>query len=557
MDDVSIVEGNSGAAVARFTVTLSEASPDPVTIQYHTAGGSATPGPDYTPVMGTRTFAANQTSLTIDVPIQGDSVTEPDESFFLNVSPVGPWTTLVRGQGKATITNDDTGPVLPTLSVVDKAEPEGSRSLSTFSRVGGLTITLSAPSVDVVTVDWRWVDGTALGSTNCSSTYLDYISASGTATFAPGVTSQEVPVTICFDDAGVESNEAFGLRLSNPTNATLARPLGSYVLLNDDAVNPFGPRVQGVFQQFFAANSLETPMVGDFDGDGRTDILSLTRQNPSAIGDVYVALSEGTRFGASNKWHDWFAISTDERVVIGDFDGDGKDDLATWLAKTSRQVYVARSLGTGMTPETAWLNSIGFDLSDTLLTGDADGDGREDLILFARDQGKVYVALSTGTSFEQPRQWHSFFAVSTYERPGVADLNGDGRADIITFATDSPTAFGDVYVALSDGVRFGDSRNSTKWHDFFAIRKTEQVRFGDLNGDGRQDFFTFLPQPFGQCYTALSEGAAMGVNVLWPERVTPSDSGVVFVSNDTVFVGDVNGDGKADIIVFAQSERKV
>jgi hypothetical protein len=316
-----------------------------------------------------------------------------------------------------------------------------------------------------------------------------------------------------------------------------------------------------LWHNWFAVDSLETPYVGDFNGDGLTDIITFTRQNPLAVGDVYVALSDGSRFvdkngnpGNSDKWHDWFAISTDEQVVIGDYDGDGRDDIATWLATTTLQVYVAKSFGTGMSHETVWLNSIGFDPTDVLAAGDANGDGKNDLILFARKQGKVYVALSDGTEFGAPTVWHGFFAVSTYERPRVADVNGDGRADIVTFATDSPTAYGDVYVATSDGTRFVDSRgypnNSDKWHDWFAIRPTEEVRIGDLNGDGRDDFFTFLPPPWGQCYSVLSEGTQMGPNELWRVVVAPD-------AKDKPFVGDVNGDGKADIIVFAQSEGKV
>jgi hypothetical protein len=151
-------------------------------------------------------------------------------------------------------------------------------------------------------------------------------------------------------------------------------------------------------------------------------------------------------------------------------------------------------------------------------------------------------------------QWHSFFAVSTYERPRVADVNGDGLADIATFATDSPTAFGDVYVALSDGTKFvdqsGNANNSTKWHDWFAIRQTEQIRIGDLDGDDRDDFFTFLPPPFGQCYTVRSLGTRMDDNVLWPEAVAP-------LPGDVPWVGDFDGDGQADIVYFAQGEGKV
>ena len=207
-----------------------------------------------------------------------------------------------------------------------------------------------------------------------------------------------------------------------------------------------------------------------------------------------------------------------------------------------------------MGQESVWLSRIGFDPSDVLQSGDTNGDGKEDLILFARQQGRVLVALSTGSAFAPPVQWHAFFAVSTYERPRAADVTGDGRADIVTFATDSPTAYGDVYVATSDGTKFVDlngiANSSSKWHDWFAISPSEQVRVGDRNDDGKGDFFTFLPLPWGQCYTVLSQGTSMAPNVLWPEQV-------VFDSRDIPFAGDANGDGKADVIIFAQGEGKV
>ena len=65
-----------------------------------------------------------------------------------------------------------------------------------------------------------------------------------------------------------------------------------------------------------------------------------------------------------------------------------------------------------MGQERVWVERIGFDPTDVLLAGDANGDGMEDLVLFARKQGKVYVALSDGTRFGTPTLWHGFFAVS-------------------------------------------------------------------------------------------------------------------------------------------------
>ena len=75
----------------------------------------------------------------------------------------------------------------------------------------------------------------------------------------------------------------------------------------------------------------------------------------------------------------------------------------------------------------------------------------------------------------------------------------------------------------------GNANSSTKWHDWFAIQPTEQVRIGDLDGDQKDDFFTFLPAPIAQCYTVQSLGTSMGPNVLWPEPVAPLSTDMPFV----------------------------
>jgi hypothetical protein len=305
-----------------------------------------------------------------------------------------------------------------------------------------------------------------------------------------------------------------------------------------------------VMHNWFAVDAKETPMVGDFNGDGMTDIITFTRDNPNAVGDVYVALSEGDHFGDNSLWNDWFAVSSDETVVIGDYNGDGTDDIATWLGKGSRQVYVAESYGSGMDSSAVWMNSIGNNGDDVLKAGDVDGDGLDDLVLFARQQGVVYVARSNGGGFGAPEVWHNWFAVSSYERPEVGDIDGDGRADIITFCTDSPTAKGDVFVALSTGQMFEDGQYSAKWHDWFGVSPTETIRIADIDGDGRSDFLTFLGSQSGQVYNVYSEGSYLSSNYMWAENFASS-------SSDVSFAGDVNGDGKADLIDFHQSQGQV
>lgn len=106
VNDASVTEGNSGTATLTFTVTLSAASGKTVTVDYATAGGTATAGTDYTAASGTLTFAAGETSKTVSVVVLGDTVTEPNETLLLNLS--NPTDASLSGnQGSGTITDDD------------------------------------------------------------------------------------------------------------------------------------------------------------------------------------------------------------------------------------------------------------------------------------------------------------------------------------------------------------------------------------------------------------------------------------------------------------------
>ena len=79
--NTSVTEGNAGTTPATFTVTLSEAAAQTVTVSYATSNGTALAGIDYTSTSGTVTFPAGATSRTISVPVLGDTLDEDDESF--------------------------------------------------------------------------------------------------------------------------------------------------------------------------------------------------------------------------------------------------------------------------------------------------------------------------------------------------------------------------------------------------------------------------------------------------------------------------------------------
>jgi len=104
--DATLTEGNSGAKNAVFDVTLSDASVRTVTVKYATANGSATAGSDYTGLSGTLSFAPGETSKTVSVAVTGDTLSEANETFLVNLSSPA-YATLANAQGLASIVNDD------------------------------------------------------------------------------------------------------------------------------------------------------------------------------------------------------------------------------------------------------------------------------------------------------------------------------------------------------------------------------------------------------------------------------------------------------------------
>ncbi len=257
----------------------------------------------------------------------------------------------------------------------------------------------------------------------------------------------------------------------------------------------------------FATNN-EVPLAGDFDGDGKTDIVTFTR---GTLGDVYVALSDGGKFvGDSQQWHGDFAFG-EEIPAVGDFDGDGKDDIAVFTRGTTASVYVALSDGKKFVGSGAKWHGRFAGGAEVPVVGDFDGDGKDDIACFTRGTtGDVFVAFSDGGKFVgDSLQWHGDFAFGD-EIPASGDFDGDGKDDIAVFTRGTAAS---VYVAISNGVKFVG--NAVKWHDNFAYG-TELPAIGDFTGDGKADIVTYTRGTRADVYVGASDGAKfMGASVLW------------------------------------------
>ena len=150
-------------------------------------------------------FVDGQTSQTISVPIINDTLYEINETINLSLVSA-----TIGNQGTAVLTIDDSGD-RPTISFASSSQTvvEGFTSPQNLS----YTVSLSNPSTRTITVQYATADGSALASS-------DYTTSTDTLTFNPNETTKTFTVPIVNNSVN-EPDETFTLTLSNPTNATL------------------------------------------------------------------------------------------------------------------------------------------------------------------------------------------------------------------------------------------------------------------------------------------------------------------------------------------------
>ncbi|MBS2039169.1 VCBS repeat-containing protein [bacterium] len=162
-------------------------------------------------------------------------------------------------------------------------------------------------------------------------------------------------------------------------------------------------------------------VVGDFDGNGRSDVAYL------AQGKVKVRLSVGGVLDQSST----LVSSGATGLGRGDIDGDGRTDL---IVASSNSLQVFRNL----TPLSSVSLPPGQYGTDHMTCGDVDGDGRQDLCYISnRQDGNRYWTLffgSAGGALVNPQQGTTGHRVQAID---LGDLNGDGKADLVTIESSS------------------------------------------------------------------------------------------------------------------------
>jgi hypothetical protein len=221
--DVAILEGNTGLASASFTVSLTNPSSFPVSVDYKTMDNTALVSDnDYNPVSAkTLTFDPHELKKIIQIEVVGDEVYEDiDEEFFVQLdNPV--FATIDDNQAICTIIDDDTEPV---ISIDDVSVPEGNTGLTNAY----FTVTLSNPSASVIYVNIDSEDNTAKISEN------DYNQVLTTQMeFLPKQTTHTITAEIIGDNT-FEADEQFTINLSAPVNASISQHEAICTIENDD-----------------------------------------------------------------------------------------------------------------------------------------------------------------------------------------------------------------------------------------------------------------------------------------------------------------------------------
>jgi Concanavalin A-like lectin/glucanases superfamily/Calx-beta domain len=303
-----------GDGNAQITVTRTGPNGTQATVDYATvAGGTATSGSDYTAVNGTLTFDVGETSKTFDIPLNNDTIDEPDETVNLLLSNVTGTSALLGTQTTATLTIvDNDGP--PAISIDDVSFVEGGSSAH-------FTVTLSNPSSQPVTVDYATQDGTATAP-------ADYTAIPTTQlTFQPGETTKTINVTINTDGID-EGSETFFVNLSNPSaNATIADNQGQGTIIDPVTagqllISEFRFRgvtfstpqgIDGFRDEYVELynNTNHAITVATTDGSAGWTLAALNSNNTGA--DVLVVIPNGTVIPARGHF---LAINSDEESTV-------------------------------------------------------------------------------------------------------------------------------------------------------------------------------------------------------------------------------------------------
>ena len=217
---ISIHDGRApeDAGVLHLPVRLSRKSSRVVSVFFESSDISAEAGRDYTSSRGIVVFESGSTEGVVTITVLEDELDEEAEETFqvMLLQPTN--AAIVRAAATGTIVDNDGMPLLRIGDIT--ASEDGGEAV--------FTVSLSVPSMRMVSATYRTFDGTAQAGT-------DYVMASGTLTFAPGEVEEEVRVRLIRDERDWRE-ETFSLALESAWNATLEDAIATATIVEEASI---------------------------------------------------------------------------------------------------------------------------------------------------------------------------------------------------------------------------------------------------------------------------------------------------------------------------------
>ncbi len=276
--------------------------------------------------------------------------------------------------------------------------------------------------------------------------------------------------------------------------------------------------------------------IGDIDGDGKADLIVPDYNSPYNISVFRNTSTVGTISFAAKV--DFAAYPGPWGLAIGDLDGDGKLDVAVANNNSPYNISVFRNTSTPGTISFATrVDYATGNLPYMIAIGDLDGDGKPDIA----SPNAISSTVSTFRNLSTPGTISfaakvDFPAVSNSEGIAIGDMDGDGKSDMIV------AGYGSGVASVFRNTSTLGTINFAAKVDFTTASNPAHVALGDLNGDGKLDIaMTSFPT---NSFSALRNTSTPGT-ISFAAKVDITTG----TYPDGIAMGDLDGDGKPDVVV--------
>jgi hypothetical protein len=272
---------------------------------------------------------------------------------------------------------------------------------------------------------------------------------------------------------------------------------------------------------------------GDFNGDRRTDVIQTYR----GWGSIPLCTSNSSSWSCSNNAATIYnSGSWEQKFLAGDFDGDGKDDVfQTWRSWGSIPVCLSSGSSWNCSNPAATIYNSGS-WEQQFLTGDFNGDGKTDVAQVFRGWSSIPVCLSNGTGWDCSNYSATIYNSGSWEQKFITgDFDGDGKTDI----AQTWRGWSSIPVCSWNGGGWNCSNNPATIYDSGSWE--QQFLAGDFNHDGVDDVVQTY-RGWQSIPLCLSSGWDWECSNLSADIY---DSGSW---EQKFLVGDINRDGRADVL---------